>query len=139
MMVSMPLAARLRAALRPRPRPAPVMMAILLMVVSVLALSGEPAPGCLFSDDRKMSLRGIPRLPDRPNLLPNSPEPLRPGAAGPIVGTMTDPLASAVARFADSHTDGEGIAHPPVSGLTLIRASAPSALQYAISNPMVVL
>lgn len=52
---------------------------------------------------------------------------------------MTDPLASAVARFADSHADGEGIAHTPVSGLTLIRASAPSALQYAISNPMVVL
>lgn len=52
---------------------------------------------------------------------------------------MTDPLTSAVARFADIHADGEGIAPTPVPGLTLIRASAPSALQYAISNPMVVL
>jgi AraC-type DNA-binding domain-containing proteins len=48
-------------------------------------------------------------------------------------------LISAVSRFADAHANGDGIAATPVDGLTLIRASSPSALQYAISNPMVVL
>ena len=52
---------------------------------------------------------------------------------------MQDTLTSAVARFADSHANADGVAVTPVAGLTLIRASAPSALQYAISNPMVVL
>lgn len=52
---------------------------------------------------------------------------------------MSHTLISAVSRFADAHANGEGVATTPVAGLTLIRASAPSALQYAISNPMVVL
>lgn len=52
---------------------------------------------------------------------------------------MRETLTSAVARFADAHANGEGVAATAVEGLTLIRASTPSALQYAISNPMVVL
>src|SRR5690606_5242438 len=52
---------------------------------------------------------------------------------------MNEPLVKAVAHFADAHANAEGVAATPVAGLTLIRASAPSALQYAISNPMVVL
>jgi AraC-like DNA-binding protein len=52
---------------------------------------------------------------------------------------MHETLTNAVARFADSHANADGVAATPVAGLTLIRASAPSALQYAISNPMVVL
>jgi AraC-like DNA-binding protein len=52
---------------------------------------------------------------------------------------MHETLTKAVARFADSHANADGVAATPVAGLTLIRASAPSALQYAISNPTVVL
>lgn len=51
---------------------------------------------------------------------------------------MSDTLVSAIANFADNHADALGVAATPVPGLTLIRASAPGALQYAISNPMVV-
>lgn len=52
---------------------------------------------------------------------------------------MEHALCAAAASFADRHADETGVARTPVSGLTLIRASAPSALQYAISKPMVVL
>ena len=52
---------------------------------------------------------------------------------------MSETLISAVSGFADTHADADGVAATPVAGLTLIRASAPSTLQYAISNPMVVL
>lgn len=52
---------------------------------------------------------------------------------------MEHALCAAAASFADRHADETGVARTPVAGLTLIRATASSALQYAISRPMVVL
>ncbi|HEY8576987.1 MAG TPA: AraC family transcriptional regulator [Devosia sp.] len=52
---------------------------------------------------------------------------------------MTQALLDAVARYANAHADPDGVAVTPVPGLTLIRASRPSALQYAISKPLVAL
>ncbi|MDE1150229.1 MAG: AraC family transcriptional regulator [Azospirillaceae bacterium] len=49
---------------------------------------------------------------------------------------MADTLLSAVSRYADAHADVGGVARTPIPGLTLIRATAPSALQYAISRPL---
>ena len=52
---------------------------------------------------------------------------------------MTQALLDIVSRYADAHADMEGVARTPISGITLIRASRPSALQYAISKPLVAL
>jgi AraC-like DNA-binding protein len=49
---------------------------------------------------------------------------------------MTDTLLNAVRRYAETHADPAGIARTPISGLTAIRATAPSDLQYAISRPL---
>ncbi|WP_127754378.1 AraC family transcriptional regulator [Devosia sp. 1566] len=52
---------------------------------------------------------------------------------------MTQALLDAVARYANAHADSDGIAVTPIPGLTLIRATRPSALQYAVSKPLVAL
>jgi AraC-like DNA-binding protein len=52
---------------------------------------------------------------------------------------MTQALLDAVARNADAHADTDGVATTPIPGLTLVRATRPSALQYAISKPLVAL
>ena len=52
---------------------------------------------------------------------------------------MTQALLDVVSRYADAHADMEGVARTPIAGITLIRASRPSALQYAISKPLVAL
>ncbi|MBP2299355.1 AraC family transcriptional regulator [Azospirillum picis] len=52
---------------------------------------------------------------------------------------MPDALLDAVRRYADAHADRSGIVRTPVSGLTLLRETTPSALQYAISQPLVAL
>lgn len=52
---------------------------------------------------------------------------------------MENTLRDAVARYADAHADAAGAAATAVPGLALVRASAPSALQFAISRPMLVL
>lgn len=52
---------------------------------------------------------------------------------------MIENLLSAARRFAEGHADAAGIAPTPVSGLTIIRATAPSGLDYAISSPLVAL
>jgi AraC-like DNA-binding protein len=52
---------------------------------------------------------------------------------------MSQALLDAVARYADAHADIDGVAMTPIPGLTLIRATRPSALQYAISKPLVAL
>lgn len=49
------------------------------------------------------------------------------------------PLRDAVARYADTHADPAGIARTPIPGLTAIRATAPTGLDYAISRPLVAL
>ncbi|MGY3364199.1 AraC-like DNA-binding protein [Bradyrhizobium sp. GM2.4] len=48
-------------------------------------------------------------------------------------------LLDAVRRYAEHHSDRNGIGTPPITGLTTIRAAAPSALQYAISRPLIAL
>lgn len=52
---------------------------------------------------------------------------------------MTQTLLDAVSRYADAHANVDGVAVTPISGLTLIRATRPSELQYAISKPLVAL
>lgn len=42
-------------------------------------------------------------------------------------------------RYAEAHADAQGIARTPIPGLFLVRATAPSALDYAISRPLVCL
>jgi AraC-like DNA-binding protein len=49
---------------------------------------------------------------------------------------MTDTLLKAVRRYAETHADPAGVARTPISGLTTIRATAPSGLDYAISRPL---
>ena len=52
---------------------------------------------------------------------------------------MNDALLKAVRRYAESFADPAGIARTPISGLTTIRATAPSGLDHAISRPLVCL
>lgn len=52
---------------------------------------------------------------------------------------MTETLLSAVRRHAAVHADGAGVAPTPIPGLAAIRATMPSALQYAINRPLVAL
>jgi AraC-like DNA-binding protein len=52
---------------------------------------------------------------------------------------MENALTQAISRYADAQADTAGIARTDIAGLTLIRANTPSALQFAISQPMVVL
>lgn len=52
---------------------------------------------------------------------------------------MTQALLDVVTRHANAHADTEGVAMTPIPGLTLVRATRPSALQYAISRPLVAL
>ena len=52
---------------------------------------------------------------------------------------MTDSLAKAVRRYAEAHADPRGVARTPIPGLTAVRATIPSGLQYAISRPLICL
>ncbi|KXF75867.1 AraC family transcriptional regulator [Paramesorhizobium deserti] len=52
---------------------------------------------------------------------------------------MKDTLLDAVRRYAEAHADPAGIARTPIPGLTVIRATMPSGLDYAISRPLVAL
>lgn len=52
---------------------------------------------------------------------------------------MTYTLLDSVRRHADAHADTDGVARTPIAGLSLIRATAPSELVYAISKPLVAL
>jgi AraC-like DNA-binding protein len=49
---------------------------------------------------------------------------------------MTDTLLNAVRRYAEAYADPAGVARTPIAGLTTIRATAPSDLDYAISRPL---
>jgi AraC-like DNA-binding protein len=49
---------------------------------------------------------------------------------------MTDTLLKAVRRYAEAYADPAGVARTPIAGLTTIRATAPSDLDYAISRPL---
>ncbi|TIQ61428.1 MAG: AraC family transcriptional regulator, partial [Mesorhizobium sp.] len=52
---------------------------------------------------------------------------------------MTDTLLTAVRRYAEAHSDPAGVARTPIPGLTTIRATAPTDLDYTISRPLVCL
>ncbi len=52
---------------------------------------------------------------------------------------MEQSLLDTARRYADTHADQNGVARTPISGLTILREIAPSALQYAISKPLVAL
>lgn len=52
---------------------------------------------------------------------------------------MTATLLDAVRRHAEAHADSSGVARTPIPGLTTIRATSRSDLQYAISRPLIAL
>lgn len=52
---------------------------------------------------------------------------------------MTDPLLDHARRYADAHVDRNGVAATPIEGLVILRETAPSMLQYAVSKPLVAL
>jgi hypothetical protein len=50
---------------------------------------------------------------------------------------MENTLLDAARRYAEMYSDDNGIARTRVPGLTIIRQTSPTALQYAISRPLV--
>lgn len=52
---------------------------------------------------------------------------------------MTDQLLDYAGRYADAHADRTGVAATPVAGLVILRETAPTMLQYAVSKPLVAL
>jgi len=52
---------------------------------------------------------------------------------------MTQGLLETVQRYAEAHANGTGVVHPPIPCLTIIRETAPTALQYAVNRPLVAL
>ena len=52
---------------------------------------------------------------------------------------MAETLLTEVRRYVDSHANAQGIAATPIAGLTMLRATTPSEMDYAISRPLVAL
>jgi AraC-like DNA-binding protein len=52
---------------------------------------------------------------------------------------MKDELLEHASRYADAHADGIGTATTPIEGLAVLRQTAPTVLQYAVSKPLVAL
>ncbi|WP_424812940.1 AraC family transcriptional regulator N-terminal domain-containing protein [Roseococcus sp. YIM B11640] len=52
---------------------------------------------------------------------------------------MSQTLLDAAQRYAEAHADADGVAVTPFSGVAIVRQNSPSALQYAISKPLVAL
>ncbi len=52
---------------------------------------------------------------------------------------MNDQLFDHARRYADAHVDRNGVAATPVDGLVILRETAPTMLQYAVSKPLVAL
>ena len=52
---------------------------------------------------------------------------------------MTDQLLDYAGRYADAHADRAGVAATPVDGLVILRETAPTMLQHAVSKPLVAL
>ncbi|WP_322096497.1 AraC family transcriptional regulator [Pelagibius marinus] len=48
-------------------------------------------------------------------------------------------MLEAAKRYAQAHADADGVAVTPISGVTVVRQTSPSALQYAVSKPLVAL
>ena len=52
---------------------------------------------------------------------------------------MENDLLDRARRYAETYADGDGVARTPVPGLTILRETSPSMLQYAVSRPLVAL
>jgi AraC-like DNA-binding protein len=52
---------------------------------------------------------------------------------------MAPTLLDTARHFAEGHADKNGVAQTPIPGLTVVRETAPTALQYAICKPLVAL
>jgi AraC-like DNA-binding protein len=52
---------------------------------------------------------------------------------------MNDRLLDAARRYADVHLDAKGVAPTPFPGLVILRETAPTPLQYAVTRPLVAL
>jgi AraC-like DNA-binding protein len=52
---------------------------------------------------------------------------------------MASTLLDIVRRYAEAHADRDGVAKTPIPGVTIIRQTAPTALQYDICKPLVAL
>ena len=52
---------------------------------------------------------------------------------------MEDLLLDRALRYAETHADRDGVARTPVPGLTIVRETLPTTLQYAVSRPLVAL
>lgn len=52
---------------------------------------------------------------------------------------MNNQLLNHAGRYADAHADLTGVAATPVEGLVILRQTAPTMLQYAVSKPLVAL
>ena len=63
----------------------------------------------------------------------------RSAADTPGQADVTDALLRVARRYADAHLNAEGVAPTPIDGLFILRETAPSALQYAITRPLVAL
>lgn len=50
---------------------------------------------------------------------------------------MTNDLLTTALRFAEIHTDATGIAQTQIPGLSVVRETMPTALQFAINRPLV--
>lgn len=78
-------------------------------------------------------------LPEPRHCLPNRPKQVYVAVGGRYDLSMTDTLLDAVRRYSEAHADPSGIARTPISGLSTIRATTPSGLDYAVSRPLVAL
>ena len=52
---------------------------------------------------------------------------------------MAHSLLDTARRYAEAHADADGVAPTPFAGVAIVRQTAPSALQYAVSKPLVAL
>jgi len=52
---------------------------------------------------------------------------------------MENALLNDARRYAETYADHEGVARTPIPGLTILRSTSPSTLQYAVSRPLVAL
>jgi AraC-like DNA-binding protein len=78
-------------------------------------------------------------LRDHPENLPDRPDTLPHRRATRIEKSMSDQLLDHALRYADAHADRSGVATTPVNGLVILRETAPTMLQYAVSRPLVAL
>ncbi|WP_244240470.1 AraC family transcriptional regulator [Achromobacter agilis] len=54
-------------------------------------------------------------------------------------GELTEALLRVARQYADARFNGEGVASTPINGMFILRETAPSPLQYAITKPLVAL